>query len=192
MHRHCLNDPSFSGLSSIHISNQSFQRNEHLFSYASGRWLWNEEAEIRNRYRYFNVDELKRAACRALDSSSCTSLEKIGEGGFNKVYRLVMQDGRTAIARIPHPNAGPEHLTTASEVATMDFARTVLKLPVPRVFGWSSNSSNPVEAEYILMEEAKGTQLNESWTTMSLDTKIEVVSRIVDIEKKLLSVVFSQ
>jgi hypothetical protein len=32
-----------------------------------------------------------------------------------------MDDGRQVVAKIPNPNAGRPHFTTASEVATMDF-----------------------------------------------------------------------
>lgn len=34
---------------------------------------------------------------------------------------LSMEDGREVIAKMPNPNAGVPHYTTASEVATMDF-----------------------------------------------------------------------
>ncbi|XMA20108.1 hypothetical protein WAI453_012899 [Rhynchosporium graminicola] len=54
-----------------------------------------------------------------------------------------MDNGSVAIARIPCPNAGPAFKTTASEVATMDFARTILKIPVPKVHAWSAISDNP-------------------------------------------------
>jgi len=47
-------------------------------------------------------------------------MTKLAEGSFNKVFRLVMDNGNVAIARIPNPNAGPEYYTIASEVATMD------------------------------------------------------------------------
>jgi hypothetical protein len=46
---------------------------------------------------------------------------KLAEGGYNKVFRLSMNDGKIVIARIPNPNAGPAFFTTASEVATMEF-----------------------------------------------------------------------
>lgn len=52
---------------------------------------------------------------------SCTNISKIGEGNFNKVFKLIMDDQSVVIARIPHPNAGPPTVTTASEVAVMDF-----------------------------------------------------------------------
>jgi hypothetical protein len=51
-------------------------------------------------------------------------MSKIGEGNFNKVFKLAMHDGSAVMARIPHPNAGPAFYTTASEVATTDFVIT--------------------------------------------------------------------
>jgi hypothetical protein len=40
---------------------------------------------------------------------------------YNKALLLTMDDGTQAVAKIPNPNAGRPHLTTASEVATMEF-----------------------------------------------------------------------
>lgn len=47
-------------------------------------------------------------------------MTKLGEGNYNKVFVLAMDNGLAIIARIPNPNAGPAGYTTASEVATMD------------------------------------------------------------------------
>ncbi|KAF2235720.1 hypothetical protein EV356DRAFT_522818 [Viridothelium virens] len=103
-----------------------------------------------------------------------------------------MDDGSIVIARIPNPNAGPPFKTTASEVATMDFARTVLQIPVPKVLSWSAGAENPVESEYILMEEATGNQLGEVWDEMELYDKLKIVDDIVSIEKKFLSHSFTR
>ena len=72
-----------------------------------------------------------------------------------------MEDGQRVIAKIPHTIAGPLVLTTASEVATMEFARAILNIPVPKVLAWSATDQNPVEMEYIIMEEATGSQLHD-------------------------------
>lgn len=93
---------------------------ENLFRYTSGRWLWDEERQLRDRYRVFNVTELQNVAAKSVGSGGCVSMIKLAEGGYNKVFRLVMDDGKTVIARIPNPNAGPSFYTTASEVATME------------------------------------------------------------------------
>lgn len=99
---------------------------EHLFRYTSGRWLWDEEQQLRDRYKAFNVSQLQTLAAQAIGSESCDSITKLAEGGFNKVFRLSMNDGKTILARIPNPNAGPAFYTTASEVATMEFVSPLL------------------------------------------------------------------
>lgn len=103
-----------------------------------------------------------------------------------------MQDGRKFVAKIPHPNAGPPMYATASEVATMEFARTILDLPVPKVLAWNATDENPVETEYIIMEEAKGSQLHEVWQNLELRAKRDIIHEIVDAEKKMLSVSFDR
>ncbi|RMZ82324.1 hypothetical protein DV738_g1742, partial [Chaetothyriales sp. CBS 135597] len=166
--------------------------NEGFYRYSGGRWLWDEEKQLQARYRRFNVPELKHMAVKSVGAQACVSMMKLAEGGFNKVFRLVMDDDSVVIARIPNPNAGPAFRTTASEVATMDFARTILKIPVPKVLAWSGHSKNPVESEYILMEEAPGTPLHEVWGGLELHDKLKIVDDIVGIEKKLLSISFTR
>jgi hypothetical protein len=48
------------------------------------------------------------------------------EGNFNKVLLLSIDDGKEVVAKIPNPNAGLPDRVTSSEVATMDFVRTIL------------------------------------------------------------------
>ncbi|CAN9184199.1 unnamed protein product [Alternaria alternata] len=146
-----------------------------LFCYTNGRWLWNEREQLEARYRRFDVSSLKQAACQAVGAHECVSFNKIGEGNYNKAYRLEMDDGQKIIAKVPHPNAGPPKLTTASEVATMEFARTILNIPVPRVLAWSATDQNPVQAEYIIMEEASGSQLHEVWQDLPLRKKSDII-----------------
>lgn len=44
-----------------------------------------------------------------------------------------MDDGATIIARLPFKNSGPTGLLVRSEVATVDFVRTRLGVPIPKV-----------------------------------------------------------
>jgi hypothetical protein len=64
-----------------------------LFRYTSGRWLWDEREQLEARYRRFDVPSLQQAACQAVGADKCISFEKIGEGNYNKAYRLEMEDG---------------------------------------------------------------------------------------------------
>lgn len=96
------------------------QQNEDLFNYTSGRWLWNEEEQLLKRRRRFKVDELKSVAAKSVGASSCVSIIKIGEGGYNRVFRLEMDNGSVAIARIPSFSSDLACRAIASEVATME------------------------------------------------------------------------
>ena len=73
------------------------------------------------RYIRFNVHELADIAAGAIGSASCVKVEKYADGMYNKAFLLIMNDGKEAVAKVPNPNAGRPHFTTASEVATMDF-----------------------------------------------------------------------
>lgn len=80
-----------------------------------------------------------------------------------------MDNGTQLVAQIPTPLYKPAELAIASEVATMDYCRTVLHLPVPRVLTYSSNAStSPIGAEFILREHTPGVTLEER---MREDTK---------------------
>jgi hypothetical protein len=54
------------------------------------------------------------------------------------------------------------------------------------------DSGNSVGAEYIIMEEAPGTQLIDVWETQDIRQKEEIVKALVNLEKKLLSVSFTR
>ncbi|KAF2235077.1 hypothetical protein EV356DRAFT_523458 [Viridothelium virens] len=151
-----------------------------------------ERKQLDARYRRFDVAGLQRVACQAIGANRCNSLEKVGEGNYNKAYRLAMENGQRVIAKIPHPNAGPPAFTTASEVATMEFASTILSIPMPKVLAWSATDQNPVDTEYIIMEEAKGSPLQEVWHDLQLRTKRDIIHEIIDVERKLLSVSFDR
>ena len=76
---------------------------------------------------HFNVNELAYRATEAVGAKSCISIEKYPDGMYNKSMLLTMDNGIQVVAKIPNPNAGLPHFTTASEVATMDFVRSASK-----------------------------------------------------------------
>lgn len=114
-------------------------------------------------------------------------------GALNKIFLWRFGNGSRLIARIPCRNAGPPHLTTSSEVATMDFARSVLSLPVPKVVVWSSRAAgNPVGSQYILMEVVKGTSFAEGWRKLS-DRRLDTcLSEAIGVTECLSSTHLSQ
>ncbi|KAF3491213.1 uncharacterized protein GIQ15_00730 [Arthroderma uncinatum] len=163
-----------------------------FYRYTGGRWLWDEEAQLQKRYKRFNVPELKRIAAQSVGAKSCTSITKHAQGSWNKVFELTMDNGVTVIARLPIPMVGPPFRTTASEVATMDFARSVLDIPAPKVIAWSGTADNPVESEYIILGKTPGTELHQTWVKMELEDKLKIVDEIISIQKKFLSASFTR
>ena len=143
------------------------------------------ESEQARRTTRFNTDALANIAARAVKAQRCVSFEEVAEGrahqslhvlvahqsagSANRVLLLRFDNGIEAIARIPLPLVGNTHLVTASEVATMDFARTVLDIPVPRVHAWSSEPTD-VGADFIICEKAPGVQLDDVWSRATHET----------------------
>jgi hypothetical protein len=152
----------------------------------------------------FNATALGNIAARAVGAQRCTFFEKIAEGGVrrphcvldahkstgssNRVFLLRFDNGLEAIARIPLPVVGNTHLMTASEVATMDFARTVLNIPVPRVLAWSSKHTD-VGTDFIICERAPGREMHHVWSQATRETchpLLEVSRQINSIDQKFL------
>lgn len=124
-----------------------------------------------------------------------------------------MDNGAEVLARIPNPNAGPAFYTTASEseVATRHFirktimlvlarnaltaflsfqARTILDLPIPRIYAYSLDPDNPVGVEYIIEEKARGRPLRSFWHQWEAESQLSLVTQLVDFETKMTSISF--
>lgn len=141
----------------------------------------------------FNMNELARLSAKAVGSKACVNIEKYPDGMFSKAFLMTMEDGMRVVAKVPNPNAGRAHFTTASEVATMDFVRNVCGTPVPRMFAWSSKAEeNPVGAEYIIMEMLTGVQLSSVRTTLPIDKKTEIIKTLATYQKAWMSTAFKQ
>lgn len=150
-----------------------------IFNYTRGRFVCDEAYEMSQRHVRFNVNELARIAAEAVGGKLCVSIEKSPDGMYNKAMLLTMDNGTQVVAKVPNPNAGRPHFTTASEVATMDFARDVLGTPIPKVFAWSSKAQeNPVGAEYIIMENVSGIELEHVWPSMGIEDRFTLVKAI--------------
>lgn len=78
------------------------------------------------RYVKFDMNELVQIAASSIASRSCVAVRKLPGGQYSKAFLLTMDDGKRVVAKVPNPNAGRAHCTTASEVATMDFVRILL------------------------------------------------------------------
>ncbi|KAG7287097.1 hypothetical protein NEMBOFW57_006602 [Staphylotrichum longicolle] len=135
----------------------------------------------------FKMDELARVAAATVGAFRCVHVEKCPDGLYNKAYIFRMDDGREVIGKVPNPNAGPPHYTTASEVATIEFMRTVLSTPTPKVLAWDSRAErNAVGAEYIIMEKAEGVGA-KVWETLGGAEKVKASSMMYLVKGGLFS-----
>ncbi|KAJ0417769.1 kinase-like domain-containing protein [Aspergillus carlsbadensis] len=163
-----------------------------FFNFTRGRFIVDETENLRKREVVFDMNRLAGIAAESIGAAKCVAIKKYPDGMFNKAFLMTMDDGRELIAKVPNPNAGIPHYTTASEVATMDFARRVLDTPAPRVYAWNSRAdSHPVGAEFIIMERATGLPLSQVWDSMKLPQKLQVLLAMTRLQKKWSSVSFS-
>ncbi|KAK9325344.1 hypothetical protein V1517DRAFT_191176 [Lipomyces orientalis] len=167
----------------ISTSNQTESASEYESFFPLHQWaLGLGRRSTASRQIFFNITELQNVATEVVGSDSCVSMITLAEGGYNKAFRLLMNDRKAVIARIPNPNAGPPFYMTASEVATMELVRTALQVPVPQVYGWSATSNNRIGSEYVIMEEAAW----NSWDKLTPDSKLLIMKEVVSVETKLL------
>lgn len=162
-----------------------------LFSYTSGRFLFNEDRRLRERYVEFNTAALLQEVENILgpDHGQAASIVKFAEGGFNRVFLLTMDDGFEAVLKVPYQIAGPKHFATASEAATLQYLHSQ-GIPVPKVYGYSSSESNPAGVEYLIMEKAQGVGLPTRWFNMTKRERHKLATSFVEIEKKFFDLPF--
>ncbi|RLL95011.1 hypothetical protein CFD26_101573 [Aspergillus turcosus] len=152
---------------------------------------FNEEIRQTERRVQFNVNALVRALCSATKRpvSDLACLSKLAEGGFNRVLQATFNDGYEVIVRLPYRLTVPKHLATASEAATLDLLRHN-GVPVPKVLAYSADESNPVGAEYIMLEKLEGMSLSQQWFSMDNKSRVKIMKQIVKVENKFMTIPF--
>ncbi|GAB1208000.1 hypothetical protein APSETT445_006737 [Aspergillus pseudonomiae] len=166
-----------------------------LYTYSAQRWIWSKAQQLQNRYVSFDLNALIKIVEEAAgDNAVCVNISKLPEGNFNKAFLATMQDGRELVVKIPNPNAGPSHYTTASEVATMQYvfaltsfkARESLHLPAPKVITYCSRVvESKLGSEYIVMEKAQGIELSRMWESLKPRDKLSITEQIGSITSTL-------
>lgn len=152
---------------------------------------YNEHLRLSERRLYFDINELCNVVAKSvgLPRTDIVLVTKIAEGGSYRIFEVTFRDGLKVIARLPYPCTLPRKHGVASEVATMEFLRTH-GIPIPKIFDWSSSSSNQLGSEYIIMERVSGKELADTWYTMTFKERMVVVEKIVDIERLLFGIQF--
>lgn len=134
----------------------------------------------------FSLDGLASVAATSVGANRCVNIEKCPDGLYNKAYLLTMDNGKEVIAKTPNPNAGIPYYTTASEVASMDFARNILQTPAPHVYAWNArvDETNSVGAEYIVMEKMPGVPLSKVWWDLQPNKKLKILLQVADYQSR--------
>lgn len=152
---------------------------------------YNEQLRLSERRCYFNIHELCQVVAESVGQSAdnITIFTKVAEGGSYRIFEATFQDGMKVIVRLPYPSTLPQKYGIASEVATMEYLR-LHGIPIPKVLDWSCSMTNQVGSEYIIMEKVPGTELQDTWYTMTVKERMDMVEKVVNIEKILFAIRF--
>ncbi|PBK63880.1 hypothetical protein ARMSODRAFT_893717 [Armillaria solidipes] len=142
----------------------------------------------------FKADALQNIVSSAVGAQRCIRFERIAQGAYNKIFLLEFDSGCEAIARIPCALVGNIHMSTASEVATMEYVRDVIGHPTPRVLAWSSTpeTRSAVGSDFILMERINGVALEKRWLNTFDEDIGAVIREILFLDLALHQRPFSQ
>ncbi|KAI4166572.1 MAG: hypothetical protein LQ343_007942 [Gyalolechia ehrenbergii] len=163
---------------------------EELFAYTNGHFLVDEKHQLQRRYIKFNLQKLCDVVSSvAANGSPVCKVDKF-EGGFSKALLMTTADGMEVVAKIPGPTAGRAMYSTASEAAVLSYVKSHTSIPVPKILAWNADSSNPVGAEYIIMEKAAGIQLFKVWADIPMDHRIQLIENLIEFERQLASIGF--
>ncbi|KAG1809105.1 uncharacterized protein BJ212DRAFT_1484602 [Suillus subaureus] len=121
--------------------------------------------------------------------TSC-KLEKLAEGGYHKVYDILRSDDTPldAVVQVAAP-AFPKHKLDL-EVSTCKMIAAFTNIPVPQIYAWNSDVSNPVGAEYMILDKIKGMPASYDWDNLSEEVKKTVVSQVACYFLEMFSLQF--
>ncbi|KAG8625008.1 hypothetical protein KVT40_006759 [Elsinoe batatas] len=163
---------------------------DELYSYTSGRWLWDEEQHLLARQRWFDIKALAAVAIDVKQASRCLSITKVADGEHSRVLRLIMDNRQSVVVRIPYLSQQDAASSISSEAAIMTFVADALKLPVPRPLLCEPSADNPVGCEYLMMEEASGTPLHDVWHLKNIIDRAAIAESLIEIQANLISTAF--
>lgn len=93
------------------------------YTYTSGRWLNHDKLERDSRYIQFDFAALCKKAVELCPGAGKVIRYEKKEGGFNRSFVIIMNNGMRVVARLPTCIVGPRQLKTNSEVATMTYSK---------------------------------------------------------------------
>ncbi|OJJ98580.1 hypothetical protein ASPACDRAFT_53404 [Aspergillus aculeatus ATCC 16872] len=108
------------------------------YTYTSGRWLRDNYYERSSHYIAFDFgalcDRILQLCPDAISIDSCKKLKK----GFNRVFVFTINNSKQLVAKLPFVLAGPAHLVTSSEVATIRYRESSI---ITQIYFTNRNAS---------------------------------------------------
>ncbi|MCJ1284646.1 hypothetical protein MMC26_003981 [Xylographa opegraphella] len=161
-----------------------------LFQYSNGWFLLDEKQQFLKRRVNFDVRKLcDLVASLTKNGASVCKIDKM-EGGFSKTLLITTEDGMEVVAKIPCPNVGKAKYSTASEAAVLQYVSSHTTIPVPKILAWNADPSNPIGAEYIIMEKASGIQLFKVWDDIPEADRLKLIKGLTQLENKFTAIRF--
>ncbi|KAF9474276.1 kinase-like protein [Pholiota conissans] len=134
-----------------------------------------------------DLNALRHIVCEVLrvSATECGEPTAIGlqhQRAYARVYMFKLP-GYNVVARLVAPLK--PLFKTEGEVGAMDFVRSATSLPVPKVFAYCSEATNPVGVEWVLMEYMPGIEMGDAWDGMTLTQKRRLALDLVDLYDQL-------
>ncbi|ORY19689.1 hypothetical protein BCR34DRAFT_551519 [Clohesyomyces aquaticus] len=157
------------------------------FNYTSGRWLHRDREECQARHLEFDFNSLQQQVLKVCHGATAiTGYEKV-EGEYNRILIFRTDNGQRVVAKLPFKLGSPNNLVIAAEVGAIRYLRKHAKFPTPGVLGYRRDASNPVGTDFILLEYARGVQLDQRWGTMTGQQKFKCILNLVQTLKDMIS-----
>ncbi|KAI6156163.1 hypothetical protein EDD17DRAFT_1627753, partial [Pisolithus thermaeus] len=105
------------------------------------------------------------------------------------VYRVLWKDGTVlSVVHVAVPAFPKDKLE--SEVVTLKYLAAQTQITVPQVYAWNSDASNPIGAEYIIMQKMPGVSANMEWDTLLTSVKECTVLQVTEYLKAMFALCF--
>ncbi|KAJ7789401.1 hypothetical protein B0H14DRAFT_2944742 [Mycena olivaceomarginata] len=146
--------------------------------------------------RSFNLLALQSQATETMQKK-CLGTHLLSFGGYNIVFVLPFDDGTDILARLRIPGNGFNGADSSvsdtdleerfsSEVVTLRFVKEKTSIPVPQLYHWDCDPTNPVGTRYMLMQRISAPLLQHVWRDIAkyeaelLDNPLPSVGILVD------------
>lgn len=114
-----------------------------------------------------------------LSNNASVDVAFYSKSAFTKTYKITTVDA-SYLLRVSLPI--DPHRKTESAVATIMFIRQNTTVPAPHIIAYSSDNSNELGFEWMLMKDTPGTPLYKVWRKMSWDSKETLVRQLAEYQ----------